>query len=164
MVRQKRFGYTLVEMMIAVAILGVMSSVAARLTLQVNRFFILTRVRLNLQREARGAMYVITRELRQGQANTIVIDQVTGQPYYSRISFAKIQGQTMSFYQSGGNLMMRTGTQTSTLSTHLIYLGFTFPRSEDMSILSVSMTLQESIYQGGKKALHMASEKVQVMN
>ncbi len=43
-------------------------------------------------------------------------------------------------------------------------MAFTFPRSDQLSILSVSMTLQENIYQGRTKALHMASEQVQVMN
>ena len=33
-----------------------------------------------------------------------------------------------------------------------------------MDIISVSMTLQESIYEGKVKALHMASEKVRVMD
>ena len=164
MVKRRSNGYTLVEILITIAILGVLSGVAAQVILQVNRFFILTRVRLDLQREARAAMYVITRELRQARSTSIVVDQVNGQPYYSRITFTKIQGQSVSFYQSGGNLIQKVGNQSTTLSTHLIYLGYTFPRSEDMSIISVSMTLQETIYQGRQKALHMASEKVQVMN
>ena len=33
-----------------------------------------------------------------------------------------------------------------------------------MTIVSVSLTLQTSIYGGQTKALHMASEKVQVMD
>jgi hypothetical protein len=33
-----------------------------------------------------------------------------------------------------------------------------------MSILSMSMTLEESIYEGRKKALHVASERIRIMD
>jgi hypothetical protein len=148
-----------------VAILGIMSSVGANLLLQTNRFFILTRTRGDLQREARSAMYVMTRAIRQAQAQSITIDRAaTNQPYYSRITFTKIQGTTMSFQQNGNQLVQVVGNKQIAISKHLRYLAFSFPRSDDLSNLSVSVTLEESIYQGRTKALHMASEKVQVMN
>jgi hypothetical protein len=67
-------------------------------------------------------------------------------------------------YQSGSRLIMTQGNVSTTLSKNLAYLAFTFPRSDDMTIVSVSMTLKESIYGGMTKALHMASERVRVMN
>ncbi|MFI5346913.1 MAG: PilW family protein [Elusimicrobiota bacterium] len=166
MVRKRRTaGFSLLEMMIVVAILGIMSSVGASLLLQTNRYFIFTRTRLDLQREARAAMYVMTRELRQAQSNTIVMDRLSAsQPFYSRIKFTKIQGATMTFQQSGNQLQMLIGNQKTILTKNLRYLAFTFPRSDDLTIVSVSVTLEEAIYQGQTKALHMASEKVQVMN
>jgi prepilin-type N-terminal cleavage/methylation domain-containing protein len=167
MVRRPRGGYTLVELMMAVVILGIIASVGAGIMLQVNRYFILTRTRLDLQRQARSALYVMTREIRQAQSSTIVIDRAsTSQPFYSRITFTKIQGTQMSFIQNGNKLEQISGSGTGfvTLSTNLQDLAFTFPRTDDMTILSVAVTLQESIYQGQLKALHMASENVQVMN
>lgn len=167
MVRRARGGYTLVEVMMAVVILGIIASVGAGIMLQVNRYFILTRTRLDLQRQARAALYVMTREIRQAQSATIVIDRAsTSQPFYSRITFTKIQGTQVSFVQVGNKLEQITGGGAGevTLSTNLQYLAFTFPRTDDMSILSVAVTLQENIYQGQTKALHMASENVQVMN
>lgn len=163
--RSRKAGYTLMELMMVVAILGIVSSVGANLLLNTNRFFIFTRTRLDLQREARSAMYVMTRELRQAQSASIVMDRLSAsQPFYSRITFTKIQGTTMTFQQSGNQLQQVVGNQKTVLSKNLRYLAFTFPRSDDLTILSVSVTLEESIYQGQKKALHMASEKVQVMN
>ena len=111
-------------------------------------------------------MYLLTRELRQAQSNTITISQATGQPYYSQISFQKFgSAQTaLTYSQSGSNLTLSNGINTSTLTTNLAYLAFTFPHSDDMTIVSVSLTLQKHIYGDQFKALHMASERVRVMN
>lgn len=165
MVKRNRAGFTLAEAMITVAILGIITSVSANLLIQTNRYFLLTRARNDLQRDSRTAMYVMTRELRQAQSNSIVIDRISGQPFFSRITFTKQQGTTVTFEQSGNTLSQITSNKAPiTLTKNLCYLSFSFPRSDDMTIVSVSMTLQELIYQGRWKALHMASEKVQVMD
>lgn len=182
--RRREAGFTLVEAMIVVAIVGIMASMGALMMTQVNRYILLSNARIDLQREARGVMYIVTRELRQAQSASIVVDRASnGQPYFSRITFTKQQGTVVTILQngnllclatgaggftlsSGGQLVCRTsgGGQAQTLTSDLRYLAFTFPRSDDMTILSVSMTLQKGTYQGQTKALHMASEKVQVMN
>ncbi len=159
-----RAGYTLTEMLIVVAILGVVTLVGAPVMTNSVRYFVLTRVKLEIQREARAAMSLMCRNLRQAQSSTIRIDQVSGQPYYSRIQFTKMQGTTVSYYQSGKKLIQTVGTTTTTLTPNLRYLAFSFPRSDDMGIISVSITIEESTYSGQSKALHMASEKVRVMN
>jgi len=164
--RRNAAGYTLTEAMLVVGILGVVIGTGAQIMIQAQRYFILTKTRMDLQREARAAMYVITRELRQAQTSTITIDQAANtQPFYSRISFLKTQDSTLlQFYQIGNNLVQKKGNNIKTITNHLVYLAFAFPRSDDLSIISVSMTLQENIFQGRTKALHMASEKVQIMN
>lgn len=162
---RRKKGFTLVEAMIALAVAGILISVGARLIIQANRYFVLSNARVGLQEEARSVMYVVTRNLRQAQNATITIGRYSAsQPYYSQITFTTGQGATMTFFQNGNLLEMQSGTMTKVLCTDLVYLAFTFPRSDDMSIVSVSMTLQNGTYQGKVKALHMASEKVQVMN
>lgn len=163
---RRRSGYSLAEIMLVVAILGILANVGATLFLNTNRFFILTNAKTELQTQARSIMYVVGRNLHQAQSATIVLDRFNAsQPFYSRISFQKIQGgATVSYYQQGTNFVQAIGNKTSVLSKDIQYLSFTFPRSDDMTIVSVSLTLQKSIYQGQTKALHMASERVQVMN
>lgn len=156
-------GFTLAEIMVSVAIVGIVFSIAPKLYMQVRRFFFLSNARVALQREARAAMVVMTRRIRQAQSNSLVIDQVTSQPYYSRVSFNDIDGNYVRFYQSGKTLYM-VDSSTRALSTSLRYLAFALPRSDDMGIMSVSFTLEQSIYEGRTKALHMASEKVRIMN
>jgi prepilin-type N-terminal cleavage/methylation domain-containing protein len=162
-----RPGFTLIEVMVTVAIVGILASLSAMLMVNVNRYFILSKAHLELQEEARGIMYVITRNLRQAQNVTITIDQATNsQSYYSRITFTEENGTTMSFFQNGNLLVQQWGSsgQTNTVSQHLFYLAFSFPRSDDMTLVSVSMTLEKALYQGQKTAFHMASQQVQVMN
>jgi hypothetical protein len=110
-------------------------------------------------------MYIMTRNLRQSTANSITISRKnTNQPFYSQIIFTKVQGGTMIFNQEGQNLVQVIGGGGRILSKNLKYLAFTFPRSDELGILSVSITLEKNIYEGQKKALHMASEKVRIMN
>lgn len=161
---KRNAGFSLVETLMVLAITGVIVMAAPTLINQTVKFFVLGKVRIELQREARAAMYVITRELRQAESNTIVIDQISGQPYYSRIRFTKIQGIAVTMAQQGSSLLLTEGLEVSTMTKNLAFLSFAFPRSDDMTILSVSLTLQEQIYGGAYKALHMASEKVRVMN
>lgn len=163
--RRTRAGFTLIEAMLTVAIVGILATVGARLLIQVNRYYMMTKTRVELQREARSIMYVVSRSLHQAQSNTISIDRASAtQPFYSKISFIKIQGDTMTFEQNGKNFVQIAGSKTTTLSRNVRYLAFTFPRSDDLTIISVSLTLEQDIYEGQTKALHMASEKVRVMN
>lgn len=159
-----RFGYSLTEMMLVVAIIGILATVGARLMLQVNRYFIMTNTRTELQREARDLMSVVNRNLRQAQSASIKIDTIPGQPFYSRLTFTKIQGTTMTFYLNGTSLIQVVGAKNRILTKNIKHLAFTFPRSDDLSIVSVSVTLEKGIYQGHTKTLHMTSEKVRVMN
>lgn len=172
MVASKR-GFTLMELIMVVGILSVLFAIGPRLLLQANREFIMIRAKMDLQREARAAMYTITRALRQAHASTIVVSNVANQPYYSKIYFVKEQEpgslvtSTMTFQQEGTQLvqlMAGSASNRRVLTKNLNYLAFTFPRTDDMGIISVSLTLQKNIYEGRTKALHMASEKVRVMN
>ena len=54
-----RPGFTLLEAMIVVAVMGIIASVGPALLVQANRFFMLSRVRADLQGQARGIMYVM---------------------------------------------------------------------------------------------------------
>ena len=150
--------------MIVVTILGIAVMFAPDLFKQVRRFFFMSSARIEIQRDARKSIDLITRRLRQAKSSTIVMDRLTGQPYYSKLSFQDIDGISTIYYQNGKNLCMVVNGSTTTLSPNLRYLAFALPRSDNMGIVSVSLTLEKTTYESRTKALHMASEKVRVMN
>lgn len=160
-----RKGFTLTEMMMSVAIIGILFGVGAPILNQATKNFMMSNTRLELQTEARAIMYLITRNLRQAKNSTITISRHnSSQPYYSKITFTKQDGKQYSYYQNNKQLILQHSGMNRVLSNNLRYLAFTFGETSNMEIISVSMTLQKNIYEGRKKAIHMASEKVRVMN
>jgi len=158
-----RKGFSLPELAIVLAILGVIATLAPRIFIQAYRFYYLHAAKVEIQRDARASLDEINRFLRQGISTSMTIDQDTNQPPWSRIRFRTVQGQTIKFYQSGHTLYS-VNVSTTVLSRNLQYISFTYPRTDDPTILSVSMTMQKDTYEGGNKALELSIEKVRVMN
>ncbi len=157
-------GMTLVELTIAVAILGILTTLGPQLILSINRIFFLNRAKIETQRDLRATHSLINRFLRQASENSITIDKATRQPPYSRITFTKIQGDVIKFYQSNNKLIISENGTERTLAANLRYIAFSFPKSDDLSIVAVSMTMENKTYEGLTKTLQMSTEKVRVMN
>ncbi|MFA5975087.1 MAG: type II secretion system protein [Elusimicrobiota bacterium] len=161
-------GFTLVETLLVVTILGIVAMVGPPIIVNVVRFFMMHSTRAEIQQDARVCLDVINRTLRQAVSSSIVIDQVSGQPGGSRITFQNLDGDTIIFYQSGKQLIQSVtaggSTHTTPLARTLRYLAFTYPRSDDPTIISVALTMEKGIYEGQKKALELSIEKVRVMN
>jgi prepilin-type N-terminal cleavage/methylation domain-containing protein len=158
-------GYTLTELMAVVAISGILIAVGVPVLNTVNQNIIMAKTRLTLQQDARTSMSLITRVLKEATASSIVITRHnSSQMFYSKIKFSTIDGKNYEFYQDGKNLVMKDGNLTRVLSSDLRYLAFTLTESSDLYIVSISMTLERYLFGGKRKALHMASEKVMVMN
>ena len=168
--RPGRGGHTLTEMMIVVAILGVIASVGPPLMIGLQNFFLMTSARYETQRDARAALDTINRFLREAYQSSIVIDTPAGQGIYSHITFTLVDGRQMQFKQSGRQLIQMvtnsagTQTVTNTLTKNLIYIAFTFPETDNLSIVSVAITMGRSIQLGRQKVLELTVQNVRVMN
>ncbi|HAM35285.1 MAG TPA: hypothetical protein DEB40_11530 [Elusimicrobia bacterium] len=162
---RRRGGYTLSELMIVVAILGALSSVGPILLLNLNNFYLTTTARSEVQRDARVALDNINRFLRQGVASSITIDTPAsnGGPY-SRIRFLHVDNRAIQFYQNGNRLIRSINGNESTISGNLLYVAFSYPRSDDPSIVSVSMTMGKNVQLGQRKVLELTIQKVRIMN
>ncbi|MFH1725282.1 MAG: prepilin-type N-terminal cleavage/methylation domain-containing protein [Elusimicrobiota bacterium] len=160
---RKTAGYTLTEMMAVMSIVGILSTVAPQLFIQVSRFFRQSQARTEIQRDSRTVFALLGRSLRQAQASTITVDHLWAQPPFSRITFTKKDGAVMSFYQKGTELYQVDGG-TKSIAKNLRYLAFTFPHTDDENLLSVALTLEKATYQGQTKALQLSIEPVRVRN
>lgn len=157
------------ELMIVVAIMGVVLISAPRMFSGVYRFIALASARVEIQKNSRAALANMNRDIRQAQAASIVIDSLSGQPPHSRITFTKYMAsggtQTVSYYQKGRQLFMSTGGAAGKLAfDSLRYIAFAYPETSGTNIISISVTFEKATYEGGTKALQMAVEKVRIMN
>ncbi|MDE2038898.1 MAG: prepilin-type N-terminal cleavage/methylation domain-containing protein [Elusimicrobia bacterium] len=161
---RRRLGYTLTELMIVVAILGTIFTVAPMLLTQLQNFYLMTSARSDIERDARASLDLIDRFVRQAVDGTIIIDTPSGEGPYSRIRFKLVDGRSVDFHQNGNQLVASIDGNTSIVSSNLVYIAFTFPRSDDPSIVSISLTMGKSIQLGRKKVLELTVQQVRVMN
>ncbi len=162
-------GFTLVELMITVALVGILMSVGPNLLLNIFRFWRMQIARVDVNQNARKSLDLVNRTLRQASSSTITVSNRPNQPPYSWIQFTVDKGTgpvvgRYGFYQEGKNLQYMKDGSTSTVADNLRYLAFTYPKSDDSGIIAVSMTFEESTYAGQTKALQLSIEKVRVMN
>ncbi|MBI2915549.1 MAG: prepilin-type N-terminal cleavage/methylation domain-containing protein, partial [Elusimicrobia bacterium] len=123
-------GFTLPELMITVAILGIFLVVASTILLNVVRFWKVQLARSRVQQNARSALDLISRDLRQATATTVLVSQRPNQPPYSWLTFQISKGTGTAvgyygFFQEGKNLNYMKGGSTNTVADNLKYVAFT---------------------------------------
>lgn len=162
-------GFTLVEVVIAAAVAGVVSLLAASLTLQIVRFNSQVTARAAVTRDARVSLGVIQRELSQARGHTVVIDRYDAdQPPYSSAAFTTIDGHDVCYYQRGSRLYRRV-VKGAAISTAIVAAGlrqalFSYPMSDATGLLSVALTFEQATYGGQRKSLSLSSSKIRIQN
>ncbi|PKM92558.1 MAG: hypothetical protein CVU80_02725 [Elusimicrobia bacterium HGW-Elusimicrobia-4] len=156
-------GFTLVELMINVAIISIIAFTLTSLFLKWIQFWQLSKAKTEVQRDARTCISAINRNLRQSTASSVVVDRYdSNQPPYSRISFTK-KDKTHIYYQKGQEFYQVVDS-TTCLSKSLRAVLFIYPQTSDDSIINVSLTFEKKTYSSQTKALQLSVEKVRVMN
>jgi type II secretory pathway pseudopilin PulG len=171
-IREKRDGppgYTLVEAVAVVAVLGTLLFLGAKLSIQMARLVNLNTARVDIQRDARSAMALLERGLRQAVKTSVLISQKPGQPPHSSITFTRfIKGgaatEQVQYYQEGKHLYMETPGGKRPISGTLRLLSFTYPKSGDLGLIAISMSFEKKTSGGDTKTLQMSVEKVRLMN
>lgn len=161
---KSRLGYTVTELMMVVAIIGILATVTPTMLIQMQNFFLMTSARYEIQRDARTTLDTVNRYMRQAVATTVVMDTPAGQGPFSRIRFRHVDGRYMEFRQEGSKLIQVIDTAQSVVSSNLIYIAFTYPHTDDISIVSVSITMGKNIQLGRRKVLELTIQKIRVMN
>jgi prepilin-type N-terminal cleavage/methylation domain-containing protein len=157
-------GYTLLEAMLVVSILGVVAAMGASLFTRMYQFFNQSDARTEVQRELRVILDDMDRDLRRASAASIQVTEAAGQPPYSKITFATADGHTVTYTQSGHTLTQKVDANTTVLTKNLQYIAFSYPQTDINTVVSISVTLRKATYSGRSTALQMAISKVRVMN
>lgn len=164
-------GFTLTEILLVVTLAGILALMAAPLVKNVIKSLRVTQTKTELQTEARTAMSAMTRNLRAGIASTVSIGRLNAdQLQCSKIEFVKIaktegtQNILMKYYQDGPRLYEVVNGSTRTLTENLRFVSFIFPKTDDTSLLAISLTLEKQDYLGQHTSRVPLSDKVQIMN
>lgn len=109
-------GFTLLQTMLVVAVLGILASLTARLLQQVLRSSIMTRASFEVHQSSRQSRDLLVQSLRNASASSVIITRAGAtQPPLSKLCFIDAKGNSRTFYQDGRRLMM--GAWSSTTAT-----------------------------------------------
>lgn len=165
MVNHRR-GVTLVELMLASAVLALLFSMGSTLLVRINSFLRISMGKIETQRDVRNLLTMITSDIRLAKSSQIVLSRYDNtQPPYSMITIQKYQGDTLSFWQSGRSLCMeKNGGGPTVLSKNIRSLMFSYPSTSDPSLLTVLLTIEKPDGTGRTQALQMGGESIRIMN
>lgn len=161
-------GFTFVEVLVTLAIVGILFGVIPQIIMQVVRFYNLSMDRLALQRDARIVTEIVVSNLRKAVSTTVRIDQVdvSTQPPYSRIRFETIKGSTVTVWQENNKLYV-TDSVVSPLprvvTPYLRYLAFTYVGTMDDSVMSVNLCLEKESFRK-KRIYNVTNDRVLILN
>lgn len=164
---RSRKGITLTELMITVAIMGILLSLSSAIFFGGIKFFRQTQSIGETQRDARRVFDLINRELRQAQASTLIITRFnSSNPPCSMVQFTKKTGDAVCFYQSGSKFYIKNTTDNTLnqMADNLRAVIFTYPDTTDDKLVSVSICFEKATYEGGAKALQLSAQKILIMN
>ncbi|MHB2025211.1 MAG: prepilin-type N-terminal cleavage/methylation domain-containing protein [Elusimicrobiota bacterium] len=162
MVTDKAKGYTLVELMIVVVMLGIIGSTVATIMLKTIQAQEMANALNSIQQGAFTSFDVSTSLLRQASAASIVIDSVdASEPPWSRITFNEpATGKTISLYQKAQNFYINNVLAFNNLQR----LGFYYPDTTSSNVIGISMTFSKSTGSGRSKAVQLFMQNVKIQN
>lgn len=161
----KDHGYSLTELMITVAILGMTSMVVSQLLVSTFKLWKMNQTRLEVQRDARTALSLLESALREASADTVVLTRnSSSEPPYSKISYTSVDGESVSFYQSTGRLIMQRAGRFKALSKDLRYITFAYPETTKENLISVALCLEKTAFGATKKDFYLSVQRIKVGN
>ena len=142
---EKKKGFTLIELMVVVALLGILGYGIMKFFTNTYRIWWQSSQQIDVQQKARAAMDEMTRFIRQASPVTgIAVSQQTGEDPNTMITFTRIDGRQISYYKSGDSLKRVVGgATTDVIPENLVSIYFILdppitPSRVDISTLTVT--------------------------
>jgi prepilin-type N-terminal cleavage/methylation domain-containing protein len=171
MKRSSTAGVTLVELMISIAVVGLLVTVVGTFLIGGIKFYRLSSAKAEIQRDVRQCIDLINRNMRQGKASTAMISRLdASHPPCSLVRFQHINESWYQFYQRNNRFCMGIATAEAgpyrehVVAENIRSLFFTYPETDSDSIISVSLCFEKATYQGSSKTLQLSVEKIRIMN
>ena len=120
---EKQKGFTLIELMVVVALLAILGYGIVRFFTSTFRIWWQASQQIDAQQKARVAMDEMTRFIRQARPVTeIVVSEQAGEDANTMITFTRthIDTRQISYYKSGGSLKRVVDDGVTTVTTDLI--------------------------------------------
>ena len=138
--RSRETGFTLVEIVIVIVIIGIMSTLAAMIILQGATSFSTEYSTSNAQYQSRLAMERMAREIRLIRSQTAADIPTMGA---NTIMYTNIQGTLMGFQLSAGSIQRSqdNGTTWQTLATGVTALTFTYLQQDGVTVATTATAL-----------------------
>jgi prepilin-type N-terminal cleavage/methylation domain-containing protein len=166
-IRERRAGeqgFTLVEMIIAALVMGIIMVVVARLFLGSFKGWLFNYSAMTAQSRARVYRDTIIKRLRQGQASTIEISRYNNnQPPRSMLSFTDASGKNWMFVQkdnavlmgpwylnTSSNLRVLSPTANVAINDKVQRLLFYTPDMKDLSTVNFALDLEWTLLADNK--------------
>jgi prepilin-type N-terminal cleavage/methylation domain-containing protein len=174
--RGRSSGHTLFELLVSMAILGILFALGAAFLIYISRFMAINRARLELQRDARASMSSMEFTVHTASATTVEISNVGANPIFSQVIFQRVKRDGslgwVTYFQDGQRLRLRFSAAKPTapfvpavtFSPNLESLIFAAPDSSDPKTLTLSMSFQKRTYGDNKKTFQLTAHKIRMMN
>lgn len=149
--RRGEAGYTLLELMFAVAVLGIMGMAISRLYMVVFTSWFRGGAALSLHAEARRADDTLVRSLRSASMSKVILTRADDlEPPMSKVCFVDAMGNSRMIYQQGGRIYQASwsGTTATALAANPLLNNFVenltvyYPNIKEPNKLAYSLVLQ----------------------